>query len=304
VAPPRTTRSAHPGAGCLNRSFCTFVTVAGHVAGTTLKEEHMKDFITELEVSEPEVPSPNDLSGVKEFKGSAHKRKIDRERKQRQREREREAENRLWNSAVELSEKEAREVLHCRGIVGNVRNQIIHGADRTWKRLGLTPNWFFYARGPLLQMVERRCSRLAASQPDDELSEMIIWKNVVVMHQIPKSIKFESQLDFMQYVRLLAYRDHWLGEVESSRRHEELTPPVDRLTAELEALAAENGPIKVADIKDVATGGRRCKSEVLSFDELRALWEYLVMAHPVRLAEEPEPEPEPPSVLSASSILA
>jgi hypothetical protein len=91
----------------------------------------MKDFITELEVSEPEVPSPNDLSGVKEFKGSAHKRRIDRERKQRQREREREADAQLWDSPRELSQTQARDVLHSRGIVGNVQNQIIHGANRT-----------------------------------------------------------------------------------------------------------------------------------------------------------------------------
>jgi hypothetical protein len=79
------------------------------------------------------------------------------------------------------------------------------------------------------------------------------------------------------------YRDHWLGEVESRRRHEELTPALDQLTAEVDTLAAEHGPIKVADVKDVATGGRRYKSEVLSFDELRLLWEYLVMAHPMNV---------------------
>jgi hypothetical protein len=54
---------------------------------------------------------------------------------------------------------------------------------------------------------------VAAGQPDEGLSELLIWKNVVVMHQVPKSIKFECQLGFMHYVRLLAYRDHWLGEV-------------------------------------------------------------------------------------------
>jgi hypothetical protein len=158
--------------------------------------------VSETEVSELDAQSPAEAPEVQEFKGSAHKRKVDRERQQRRRERERQTHAQLWDSPRELSQNEIRQVLGRRGIAGNVQNQIIHGADRTWKRLGLTPNWFFYARGPLLQIVERRCSRLAAGQPDDGLSEMLIWENVVVMHQIPMS--FESQLDLMHYVRLLA----------------------------------------------------------------------------------------------------
>jgi len=116
--------------------------------------------------------------------------------------------------------------------------------------------------------------------------------------QIPKAVPFQNQYDFLNYVRLLLWRNHYRGVVESRRHDGELTPPLDQLQAEVEALAAEYGPIKVADVKDTATGGLRYKSEVLSFDELHVLWEYTAMASALQF------ELESNRILRASRILS
>jgi hypothetical protein len=194
---------------------------------------------------------------------------------------------------------------HCRGIVGNVQNQIIQFDDYACKKLGLMPNYFYWAHGPLLQIFERRCAASAAweacsGEPNEAQKALIesaqnqVSETIILNHsaffgwQIPKTVMFDGSHRFINYVRLLLWREHWWGVVESRRRRGDLTPPLDQLHAEVETLAAKYGPIKVADVKDVATGGLRYKSEVLSFDELRVLWEYTAMSHPIDLDLEDE----------------